>query len=221
MPTLRICQEQKEDLVRLSDKAYNLVKHKVVTLELAPSSFIDEQALMENLQLGRTPIREGLQRLAAEGLVFFAPHRGMYVAEISITDLQKIFEMRLAVEGLAARLAAERITGQQLEVMQAVIADLASVPASDGKALIAIDERFHLLLYQAADNKFLAETCTRLHTLSCRLWHLALDKLTDVKGALEQHRAIMEALQARDGERAEALLRVHILEFQHSIKAVI
>ena len=207
--------------MRLSEKAYHLIKHQVVSLELAPGSFIDEQALMDGLQLGRTPIREGLQRLAAEGLVSFAPRRGMYVTDISITDLQKIFEMRLAVDGLAARLAAERITAGELASMEAVIADLALVPAGEGKALMDIDERFHTLLYQAADNKFLAESCTRLHALSCRLWHLVLGRLGDVRDAMEQHREIMEALKAHDGARAEALLRTHILEFQQRIKAVI
>lgn len=207
--------------MRLSEKAYHLIKRQVVSLDLAPGSFIDEQALMQDLHLGRTPIREGLQRLAAEGLVSFAPRRGMYVTDVSITDLQKIFEMRLAVEGLAARLAAERISAEQLAQMEAVMADLARLPAGEGAALVEIDERFHALLYEAAGNEFLAETCTRLHALSCRLWHLALDRLGDVRNAMEQHREIMEALAARDGVRAEALLRSHILEFQRRIKAVI
>jgi DNA-binding GntR family transcriptional regulator len=214
-------QAPKEGIVRLSEKAYHLIRHRVVTLELAPLSFIDEQALMQDLQLGRTPIREALQRLAAEGLVFLAPRRGMYVADISITDLQKIFEMRLAVEGLAARLAADRISNELLDQMQAVMAELAEVADDDGKALMLIDERFHMLLYQAADNEFLAETCTRLHAQSCRLWHLVLERLVDVRSALEQHWGTLEALRARDGDGAESLLRVHILEFQQRLKAVI
>jgi DNA-binding GntR family transcriptional regulator len=100
--------------VRLSDKAYHLIRLKIITLELAPLSAIDEQALMEDLQLGRTPIREALQRLAAEGLVNSAPRRGMFVADISLTDLQKIFELRVILEGFCARLAAQRVTRDQL-----------------------------------------------------------------------------------------------------------
>ncbi len=207
--------------MRLSEKAYHLIKRKVVSLELAPLSFIDEQALMEDLKLGRTPIREGLQRLAAEGLVSFAPRRGMYVTDISITDLQKIYEMRLVIDGFAARLAAERASSQQLADMESVMAELAQVPDDEGVALMYIDERFHSLLYEAANNKFLSEACTRLHALSCRLWHLALDRLGSVRGAMEQHQEITEALRARDADRAEALIRSHILEFQERIKAVI
>ena len=73
--------------MRLGEQAYHLIKEKIITLELEPLSIIDEKALSEDLELGRTPIREALQRLAGENLVFIAPRRGMFVAEISITDL--------------------------------------------------------------------------------------------------------------------------------------
>jgi DNA-binding GntR family transcriptional regulator len=207
--------------VRLSDKAYDLIRHKIVTLELSPLSPIDEQALMEDLQLGRTPIREALQRLAAEGFVFFAPRRGIFVADISITDLQKIFELRFVLEGFCARLAAQRATEQQLAEMASVTAALAQVPDGDVKALMAIDERFHKLLYQAADNEFLADTLQRLHALSFRLWYLVLDRLHGVRGAMEQHLAITAALKAKDGARAEALVQQHVSQFQQGIRAVL
>jgi DNA-binding GntR family transcriptional regulator len=207
--------------VRLSDKAYQLIRHKIITLELAPLSAIDEHALMQDLQLGRTPIREALQRLAAEDLVLLAPRRGMFVAEISITDLQKIFEARMAMEGFCARLAAERVDVEQLAEMNAVIHELEDVPNKDSKHLMAIDERFHELLYEAADNEFIADTLRRLHALSFRLWHLVLDRLGDVRGAMEQHVAIVDALEEGDGARAERLLQQHIADFQDEIKAVL
>jgi DNA-binding GntR family transcriptional regulator len=207
--------------VRLSDKAHNLIRQKIITLELPPLSAIDEQALMEDLQLGRTPIREALQRLAAEGLVFFAPRRGIFVADISITDLQKIFELRVVLEGFCARLAAQRATDGQLAEIEAVIVGLEQIPEADGEVLMAIDERFHKLLYEAADNEFLANTLTRLHALSFRLWYLVLDRLDGVKGAMEQHIAIMRALKARDGAQAEVLIQQHVSEFQQRIKAVL
>jgi DNA-binding GntR family transcriptional regulator len=207
--------------MRLSEKAYHLIKHRIVTLELEPLSVIDERSLQEELGLGRTPIREALHRLAAEGLVFIAPRRGMFVAEISITDLAKLFEVRMVLEGFCARLAAQRITKDHLAQMEEVIQELERVADDDGKALMEIDERFHTLLYQAADNKFLAEALERLHALSFRLWHLALDRLGDVRGAMEQHIAITEVLKAGDGAQAEALLRQHIADFQQRIRAVL
>jgi DNA-binding GntR family transcriptional regulator len=207
--------------VRLSDKAYQLIRQRIITLELPPLSAIDEQALMENLQLGRTPIREALQRLSSEGLVFFAPRRGMFVADISITDLQKIFELRLILEGFCARLAAQRATPEQLATMESIIDELEHVPDGDSRGLMVIDERFHELLYEAGDNKFLADILNRLHALSFRLWYLVLERLGDVRPAMEQHIAISEALQARDGARAEGLLQQHIFGFQQEIRSVL
>jgi DNA-binding GntR family transcriptional regulator len=207
--------------VRLSDKAYHLIRRKIITLELPPLSPINEQTLMEDLDLGRTPIREALQRLAAENLVFFAPRRGIFVAEISITDLYKIFELRLILEGFCAELAAERATPAQLAQLDAVIQELDQVSLGDGKALMAMDEHFHELLYQAADNDFLAEYLRRLHALSLRMWHLVLNRLGDVRGAMEQHVEIADAIKAGDGRAASTLLRRHIAEFQQGIKAVI
>ncbi len=207
--------------MRLSEKAYHLIKEKIVTLELPPFSVINEQALMEELELGRTPIREALLRLAAEGLVDIVPRRGMFVANIKITDLQKIFEVRMLLEGFCARLAAQRITEEQIAQMEAILLHLGQVQNGDVEALMAIDERFHALLYQAADNEFLAETLERLYAPSLRLWHLALDRLNDVRGAIEQHRGVAEALKAGDGARAEALVQQHVTQFQQEIKAAL
>ena len=207
--------------MRLSDKAYELIRHKIITLELVPLSAIDEQALMDDLGLGRTPIREALQRLAAEGLVFFAPRRGMFVADVSLTDLQKVFEMRMVLEGFCARLAAERITDGQMAEMESLIQALDKVPEGSSRELMALDERFHELLYQAADNKFLAESLRRLHALSFRIWHLVLDRLGSVREAMEQHIEITRALKAGDGPQAEALVQKHVSEFQKEIKAAL
>jgi DNA-binding GntR family transcriptional regulator len=207
--------------MRLSDQAYQLIRHKIITLELPPLSPIDEQVLMDELQLGRTPIREALQRLAAEDLVSIVPRRGIFVADISLTDLQKVFEMRMVLEGFCARLAAQRVTQDQITKMEAVIRELETTRDKDGTALMVIDEQFHELLYEAADNEFLAHTLRRLHALSFRIWHLVLDRLGSVRGAMEQHIAIIQALKDRDQEQAEGLLKQHIAEFQQEIKAVL
>jgi DNA-binding GntR family transcriptional regulator len=207
--------------VRLSEKAYHLIKEKIVTLELKPLSIIDEQALRKDLGLGRTPIREALHRLAAEGLVIIAPRRGMFVADISITDLQKIFEVRMILEGFCARLAAQRITREQISQMETSLEALKQVTVKDGKAMMAIDKNLHDLMYQAADNEFLADSLRRLHALSLRLWHLVLDQLEDVKEAVEKHREITEALKMGDGAQAETLVQQHIAQFQKEIKAVL
>ncbi len=207
--------------MRLSERAYHLIKERIITLELAPLSVIDERVLGEELGLGRTPIREALHRLSAEGLVNIAPRRGMFVADISITDLARIFEVRIALEQLCARLAAQRISQEQLAQMEVTLRRLEELPEGEVQALMVIDERFHRLLYEAADNEFLMDTLSRLHALSMRLWHLVLNRLTDVQSAVGQHRQITAALKEGEGDKAADLIRQHIAEFQSSIKAAL
>lgn len=207
--------------MRLSEKAYQLIKQKIITLELKPSAVIDEQSLMDELDLGRTPIREALQRLDSENLVNVVPRRGTFVTDISLTDLQKIFELRIVVEGFCARLAAQRVTPAQLAQMDAILEDLDQARPGDYRTLISIDERFHAMLYQAADNEFLAGVLNRLYDLSLRLWYLVLNDLDDVQDSIEQHRAVADALRSGDEDRAEALIKRHIVQFQEQIKRVL
>lgn len=207
--------------MRLSEQAYHLIKEQIVTLQLEPLSVIDEQALREDLGLGRTPIREALHRLAAEGLVIIAPRRGMFVADISITDLAKIFEVRMVLEGFCARLAAQRITADQIARLEETMSRLDTMDETDSMLLMEIDEQFHEMLYAASNNEFLADTLNRFHALSLRLWHLVLDRLPDFRYSIEQHREITQAIKERDGARAEQLLQQHVTEFQQEIKAAL
>lgn len=207
--------------MRLSEKAYSLIKKKVVTLELPPSAVIDEHVLMQELDLGRTPIREALQRLDSEGLVNVVPRRGTFVSDISVTDLQKIFELRIVLEGFCARLAAQRITEDQIQRMEAVLSDLEELQDGNPSALISIDKRFHRLLYRASDNEFLADTLDRLYDLSLRLWYLVLNHLDDVRDSIDQHRMVLDALKEGDEAQAEVLIQTHVVEFQQSIKAAL
>ena len=207
--------------MRLSEKAYRLIKEKVVTLELPPSAVIDEHGLMQELDLGRTPIREALQRLDSEGLVNIVPRRGTFVNDISVTDLQKIFELRIVLEGFCARLAAQRVTQEQLKKMEDVLEDLDDLEEGDSQALMSIDKRFHRLLYAAGDNEFLADILDRLYDLSLRLWYLVLSRLEEVRHSIEQHSDVLRALREGDAARAEAVIQTHIRQFQQSIKAVL
>lgn len=205
--------------MRLSEKAYRLIKEQIVNLSLEPLSLIDEQALQSCLDLGRTPIREALHRLAAEGLVVIAPRRGMFVSDISITDLAKVFEVRVVLEGLCARLAAERATPEQVSRFENVRGSVRGTQSR--QAIMELDQHFHELLYEAANNAFLADTLGRFQALSMRLWYLLLDQLSGMQQAIEQHREIATAVTAGDGELAEILVRQHIMQFQDEIKAAL
>ena len=205
--------------VSLSQQAHENIKQKIVSLEMSPGSIIDEVNLQEELGLGRTPIREALKRLSLEKLVVIAPRRGMFVSEISIRDLQQLFEMRLPLESLAARLAAERGTEEQWQHMATVLADLPEA-AVENQALIAIDEACHEIIYEATENEFLKDTLVTHYALSQRLWYYFLSKIGDMRHALLDHIRLLEALQAKDADKAARLMERHICAFQEEIQLV-
>lgn len=207
--------------VSLSQQAYERIRHQIISLELPPGEVIDEATLQKELGLGRTPIREALKRLALEKLVMIVPRRGMFVTDIGITDLQWLFEMRLTLEALAARLAAQRGKQNHWDRMTAVLAALPTEDELvDNETLIAIDEACHHIMYEAAENEFLRDTLTTLYALSLRLWYFSLSKIGDMRRAVLEHRTISEALLNRDGDKAAQLLRQHIQAFQEEIQSV-
>ena len=204
----------------LSHQAYEQIKYKIVSLELRPGNVIDESNLIAELQLGRTPIREALKRLSLEKLVTIAPRRGMFVTEIGITDLQRLFEMRLVLEGQAARLAAVRGTKAHWLEMEAVLNRLPEEARPfTNEELIAIDETCHQIIYQAADNVFLRDTLNMLYALSLRLWYYALARVGDMETAVLEHRHILDALRQGNGDLAAQRLERHIQTFQEEIQA--
>lgn len=205
-----------------SEEAYRILKEKIVTLELPPASLLNEAQLMDELDLGRTPIREALQRLALENLVVILPRRGTIVADLNVSDLQKTFEVRLELETFAVRLAAERATSKQIADMEALFAQTDEIIQNgDHNQLIRLDHEAHLLLAQAAHNEFLEEILERLYTHMLRLWYISLHKVSRLSQAIEEHRDIIAAIKVGDGERAAQIMRAHVSGFQEEFAAVL
>jgi DNA-binding GntR family transcriptional regulator len=224
-PEIRSSGDDLEDgsqLGSLTRQAYQRLRDLIVTLQLQPGALLNEAALMEQLQVGRTPLREALQRLAGEGLVVVRPRRGAFVASLSLLDLQQLFEVRREIEGYAARLAAERAAPADLSALQAALDRLtAASAAGDPHALIEVDRAFHRALARAAHNRFLESTLSRLYNLNLRLWYLALDRIGPMQGAVAEHQRVLDAVRRRDGAAAEAAIRQHITEFQTRIRALL
>ena len=205
-----------------SETAYRILKEKIVTIELPPASLLNEADLMTELNLGRTPIREALQRLAFENLVVILPRRGTIVADLNLRDLQKIFELRLELETCVVQFAAERATTEQIIEMETLFADADDIIHSgDYHRLILLDIQAHRLLAQAAQNEFLAEILERLYTHVLRLWYVSLHKIKRLPEAIEEHRDIIAAVKARDSERAVQIMRAHIAGFQDQFTSVL
>lgn len=211
----------------LSEQAYEQLRQRIVTLALAPNAVVDETQLQQELGLGRTPIREALKRLELERLVTIIPRRGIFVTPINLTDLQRLYEVRVNLECLAAELAAQRGTAVHWQAMSSILDQAAGLNILAAQQLIAIDEGCHRIIYEASDNQFLEQTLSALFPLSLRMWHVALAKLGDQKDAIieykhiEEHQAILAALQNRAAEEAAALMRRHVVAYQQYIENII
>src|SRR5256886_6899238 len=192
------------------ERAYLLIRDQIVTLRLAPGSVIEEARLRQELGLGRTPIREALQRLAHENLVTFVPHRGTFVSDINLTDLHRLTEVRTEMESYAARLAAERATARDRAQMDALIGELSTIDEADVHNLMRLDQRIHRLVYQATRNAFLQAMLEESFNLSLPIWFLGLDRRARLKDAVGEHRQLLDAIGSRDAARAESLLLHHV-----------
>jgi DNA-binding GntR family transcriptional regulator len=206
----------------LADRAYADLRDRLVTLRIAPGAPIDEDQLGEQLQMGRTPVREAIKRLALENLVTVFPRRGTFASEINITDLAHISDVRFVLEAHAAERAAERITeGQRVELAQ-LLTELANSEGSDdSEALMALDARVHRFIYRCAGNPYMEETLGRYYNLSLRIWYLVIDRLPHLFARVHEHDDMLHAIADGDAERARVILADHVAIFEREIRAVL
>ena len=204
-------------MTSLADKAYHEIRGLIVSLELAPGAVIDERELIERLEIGRTPVREALRRLSHEGLVEVYPRRGMFVTGVDVRELARLSEVREMLEPEAARLGAERATDKDREHMAALLAEL----DAGGSELMDLDERIHRAVYRAAHNDLLEATLEQYYVLALRIWSIALDRAHELEEAVAEHRALLEAIQAGDGDRAADTMRAHVQNFEHAMHRVL
>jgi DNA-binding GntR family transcriptional regulator len=201
-----------------ADRAYRLIKDRIVTLEMQPGSVIRETQMMNELGLGRTPIREALKRLETEMLVEVTPRRGMFVAEIAITDLPQICEVRVELEGLCAALAAQRISPEELEEFRDLVNRHLIAGQAELRELLARDRAFHQLLARASRNRYMQDEIERYYNLSLRIWHLVFNRVRPEDADVDAHVEILRAIEARDSELAKRRMRRHIELFDRAIR---
>jgi DNA-binding GntR family transcriptional regulator len=201
----------------LADQAYHAIRGLIVSLELAPGAVIDERQLVERLAIGRTPVREALRRLAQERLVEVYPRRGMFVTGVDVRELARLSEVREVLEPEAARLAAERATDADRRELGALLAELDTA----GGELMDLDERIHRAVYRAAHNDLLEATLEQYYVLALRIWSMALDRAHDLEEAVEEHRALLEAIRSGDAERAADTMRAHVRNFEQAMHRVL
>lgn len=229
LPELMTVEPERWRVSSLAEKAYYLLRDKIITLELAPGTTIDERALQAELDLGRTPIREALRRLADESLVRVVPRRGMFVAGVEAGDLGSISEVRVELEGCAGRLAAQRASADERaaaeelagEVARTAEAGVDAHASADHLGLMRLDQRVHRLVHRATRNPYLQQSCESLFVHSLRLWFLGLDRITRLDDAVAEHLDVLAAVRDGDAETAEKVLRAHVSGFEREMRAVL
>ena len=188
----------------LAETAYHALESKLVRLELQPGALISEAALCEMLGLGRTPVREAIQRLAAEGLLRALPRKGIIVTEIDIARQLLLLETRAALDAVISRSAARWATPEQCDALHGVARDMGSAAqASDVDTFMLHDKAFDGVLLEAARNPFASAAVMPLYTQCRRFWY-AYRVEASLAAIARRHVAFARAVASKDAERAAA-----------------
>ncbi|SEI05103.1 DNA-binding transcriptional regulator, GntR family [Methylobacterium sp. 275MFSha3.1] len=189
----------------LTDRAYQQLEEMITTLVLPPGLVLGEQNLVQRLGIGRTPIREALQRLARDGLVVVMPRRGILVSDINVRSQLRLLETRRVLERLIARLAAERSTREEREVFAGLAQDMRdAAAASDDLAFMRLDRQFNELIATASRNEFAVRSLESMAGLSRRFWYQHYKQAADLPLTANLHADVCEAVARRDVEAAGA-----------------
>jgi DNA-binding GntR family transcriptional regulator len=199
----------------LYEEVAELLRQRIFKRELEPGSWIDELKIAEEYGISRTPLREALKVLAAEGLVTMKVRRGAYVTEVSEKDLSDVYHLLSLLESDAAGVVAERASDAQRAELQALHADLeAALPDRD--RFFAVNEQFHMRLLEMADNRWRQQMVADLRKVMKLNRHSSLFKTGRIEESLAEHRAVMSALLARDANLTCQRMQEH---FRNGLEA--
>lgn len=200
-------------------QAYHDIERMIVFQEIEPGSLVSEATLMDRTGLGRTPVREALQRLSRNRMVEIHPNKGVLIPPTSVEAQLRMLELRRVLEALAVRLACARASQADREGMEAM-ADLLSTGSFDLKAYAETVRGTHDLISSGAHNEYLADAMAPLQGLSRRFWFTHVtDVETEIKAGASLHVAILRAILARDADTAEAAshdLNDYLVDFSYA-----
>lgn len=197
-----------------AEKAYREIYRRICNGQLVPGARLVERQLCAELAVSRTPVREALRRLTAEGLVESRPRRGVVVSQLSPQELREVFEVGVVLESFCASLAARNAGGQPIPALRVLVDEMALALASespDVPAYIELDHRFHLTVAQLTGNQRvlgLLKSTTDLRVLSQAFSHYDVSQL---QRSLRQHVTLLEAIETGDEDWAASAMRAHIL----------
>ena len=194
----------------LYEEVAELLRQRIFSRELEPGSWIDEMRLAEEYGISRTPMREALKVLAAEGLVTMKVRRGAYVTEVSDKDLRDVYHLLALMESDAARVVAQNASVEQMAQIKALHQDLEEA-VGDRDRFFEINEAFHMLLLKLADNRWRDQMVADLRKVMKLNRHSSLFKEGRIEQSLAEHRAIVQALTQRQPELAAERVSAHFM----------
>jgi len=189
----------------LKKKIYDILKGEIVTLRLSPGEPLLEQNLAKRFKVSRTPVREVLNRLNHEGLVELIPQKGAFVAKIGFTDAREIFQIREALEGIAAKISASRFTKEELDEFESAL------DTEDLEEAEKVGRKLHQSIVQKAENKRISGLIDMLRGQIERMYFFARNLPGREKRSLQEHREILQTLKMKNGELAEKVMRKHMV----------
>ncbi len=184
------------------------IRTLILSGHLKPGQRIRQDEFASKLGVSRTPLREALHKLQSEGLITLSAHRGASVADFSMTDLQEIYSVRIALEGYAASLAAQRITDEDIDALEDILTKMELVlKQGDRLRLLEMNRKFHMGIYKAANQQRLYDLISNYFDLA-DIYRRLFVNLEPEK--LVKHREVLTSLRNRDSEAAELVTRSHL-----------
>jgi DNA-binding GntR family transcriptional regulator len=195
----------------LREIVYEELKMQILTGKITPGTRMMEVELAESMGVSRTPVREAIKKLEQEGLVTVEPRKGAYASQISVKDMVDILEVRQDMEGLAAHMAAYRMTPKQMKELEVISAEYnKAVEASNMADMIKYDTAFHNLIVESCDNSILTMMINQLQELLLRFRYVYYDNISRVEKMPSEHSMIMEAIKDGRSDAARASAEMHI-----------
>ena len=204
-------------IVSLADQVFEKLEHDILVGNYRKGEVFTELKLAEILGVSRTPVREALRRLEQEGIVKMST-KGAVIVGISAEDISDIYEMRIRIEGYAARLAAERASDEEIKELRDVV-DLQEfyILKSDDERTITCDSNFHSVLYKMSGSMPVHSTLSELHKKIVKFRKASIEQSERAKKSLGEHKAIYDAIASHNGDLAEELTVAHIINARDSI----
>lgn len=195
----------------LRELVYEHIRQAITDRTFAPGERLMEIQLADEMGVSRTPVREAIRKLELEGLVVMIPRRGTYVADLSIKDINEVYEIRTSLDILAAGLAAERISDEELEELQRLLVIIGkSIEEGDMTSIVEADTAFHDILYKASRNGRLCQIISNLREQITGIRGTSMRYPGRLKDTQEEHRQLVEAIASRNVLRSQEAARIHL-----------